>query len=85
MKPATLIDLDRYPVLDLDGAGAPMVHHHAAELRRTGVSILPGFLRAAALPGLVAECDELASTQVKSRGNLRRRQPNRDHDGGWVA
>jgi hypothetical protein len=61
MRPATLIDLDRYPVLDLDGAGAPMVHHHAAELRRSGVSILPGFLRADALPGLVAECDELAA------------------------
>ena len=59
--PAALVDLDRYPVLDLDGAGAPVVAHHAAELRDTGVSILPGFLRADALPALVAECDALAA------------------------
>jgi hypothetical protein len=59
--PAALVDLDRYPVLDLDGAGAPVIAHHAAELRATGVSILPGFLRADALPGLVAECDSLAA------------------------
>ena len=58
---AALVDLDRYPVLDLDGAGAEVVAHHAAELRTTGVSILPGFLRADALPGLVAECDALAA------------------------
>ena len=58
---AALVDLDRYPVLDLDGAGAPVVAHHAAELHATGVSILPGFLRADALPGLVAECDALAA------------------------
>ena len=57
---AALVDLERYPVLDLDGAGSPMVARHAAELRDTGVSILPGFLRADALPGLVAECDALA-------------------------
>jgi hypothetical protein len=61
MNPAALVDLDRYPVLDLDGAGAAIVAHHRAELRDTGVSILPGFLRADALPGLVAECDALAA------------------------
>lgn len=58
--PAALVDLDRYPVLDLDGAGAEVVQRHAEELRTTGVSILPGFLRADALPDLVAECDRLA-------------------------
>ncbi len=58
---AALVDLDRYPVLDPDAAGAAVVAHHAAELRDTGVSILPGFLSADALPGLVAECDALAA------------------------
>jgi hypothetical protein len=58
---ATLVDLERYPVLDLDGAGAPVVERHASELRDTGVSILPGFLRAEVLPALVAECDDLAT------------------------
>jgi hypothetical protein len=60
LDPAALVDLDRYPMLDLDGAGAAMVKRHADELRDTGVSILPGFLRADVLPGLVAECDALA-------------------------
>jgi hypothetical protein len=57
---AALVDLHRYPVLDLDGVGAAMVARHAAELGDTGVSILPGFLCAEALPALVAECDALA-------------------------
>ena len=60
LDPASLVDLERYPMLDLDGAGAAMVKRHADELQDTGVSILPGFLRAEVLPGLVAECDELA-------------------------
>jgi hypothetical protein len=58
--PAALVDLDRYPVEDPDGRGAAVAAHHAEELARTGVSILPGFLRPDALPGLVAECDHLA-------------------------
>lgn len=57
--PAGLVDLDRYPVDD-PAAAAEVVARHAAELRSTGVSILPGFLRADALAGLVAECDRLA-------------------------
>ena len=60
LDPVSLVDLDRYPVLDLEGAGAAMVERHADELRATGVSILPGFLRADVLPDLVAECDALA-------------------------
>jgi hypothetical protein len=57
--PAALVDLDRYPILDPDAVAA-VIARHAAELRDTGVSILPGFLRADALAGLVAECDALA-------------------------
>ena len=59
--PAALIDLDRYPVLEVDGAGAPVVACLAAELRETGVATLPGFLRSEALTDLVAECDALAT------------------------
>lgn len=63
MRPDALspVDLDRYPVGDLAGRGAAVVARHAEELRTTGVSILPGFLRADAVPGLVAECDALAA------------------------
>lgn len=56
----SLVDLDRYPVGDPDGAGRETVTRHATELRDTGVSILPGFLRAHSLQALVAECDALA-------------------------
>jgi len=58
--PAALVDLVRYPILDSNGAAEPVIARHAAELRDTGVSILPGFLRADALPGMVAECEGLA-------------------------
>lgn len=58
---AALVDLERYPVLDPGGAGAEVVARHAGELRATGVSILPGFLRAGALPDLMTECDDLAT------------------------
>lgn len=54
--PADLLDLDRYPFDD-----AALVERHTAELAATGVSILPGFLRASALPALVEECDRLAA------------------------
>ena len=59
--PAALVDLHRYPVTDCAGAGATVIAHHAAELRDTGVSILPGFLRSDALEDLVAECAGLAT------------------------
>ena len=60
--PAALVDLDRYPVLDLDGAGAPMVERARRRARATpACRSCPGFLRADALPGLVAECDALAA------------------------
>ncbi len=59
--PTALVDLDRYPVADPHGAGAAVVARHAAELRETGVSILPGFLRDEVLAGLVEECDDLAA------------------------
>jgi hypothetical protein len=60
VDPASLVDLERYPVEDIDGAGGAVADHHAAELRSTGVSILPGFLRDDAVAALVAECDALA-------------------------
>jgi alkylated DNA repair dioxygenase AlkB len=61
VDPTSLVDLERYPIVDLGGAGGVVADGHAAELQATGVSILPGFLRSAALPELVAECDALAS------------------------
>lgn len=60
MDPGALVDLDRYPVDDLAGAGAVVADGHADALRHRGVAILPGFIRADALPALVQECEALA-------------------------
>jgi hypothetical protein len=57
-----IVDLDRYPVLDLDGAaGRAVIAEHAAALDERGVAVLPGFVRPEALTAMVAECDELAA------------------------
>ena len=61
VDPSSLVDGERYPVAELDTRGQAVVERHAAELRRAGVSILPGFLRPDGLPALVAECDALAA------------------------
>ena len=60
MHPGALVDLDRYPVDDLEGAGAAVADRHAADLRQHGVSILPGFIRTDALAAMVQECEALA-------------------------
>jgi hypothetical protein len=59
--PADLVDLPRYPLLDLESVrGREVLRLAEAELARAGMAVLPGFLRADALPGLVAECEALA-------------------------
>lgn len=50
-----LVDTDRYP---LDDAG--LADRLRAAFEADGVVVLPGFVRARWLPGLVAECDALA-------------------------
>ena len=65
--PAGLVDLDRYPLLDLDGARALTV---VAEGRRgladRGLAELPGFLRPEAVGALVAEAEALAPLAHRS-------------------
>jgi hypothetical protein len=59
--PAELIDLRRYPILDLDSArGRELVAAAQAELARSGMAALPGFLRSRWIEPLVRECDALA-------------------------
>jgi hypothetical protein len=58
-----LVDLDRYPVEDLDAPEArDVVALHSSQLRARGVSVLPGFVRPDAVEAMVVECDDLAST-----------------------
>jgi hypothetical protein len=56
-----LVDLDRYPVTDIDSPKArDIIATHAAQLRERGVSVLPGFVRPEAIEKMVEECDALA-------------------------
>lgn len=58
-EPAALVDLDRYPVNDLEVASAIVAGARTA-LADRGVAILPGFLRPEAVGAMVAEADALA-------------------------
>lgn len=61
MPAATAIDLDRYPVDRRDAREyAAWCARIRAELDRTGVSILPGFVTAVAIDALVSEARSLA-------------------------
>jgi len=62
MTTAELVDLDRYPFDD-----AHLVERCRHEFITDGVCVLPGFLRAAQLPALVAECDALAPLAHRSQ------------------
>ena len=56
-----LVDIERYPVTDIDSARArDVIAFHGAQLRERGVSVLPGFVRADAVAAMVDECDRLA-------------------------
>lgn len=66
--PAGLVDLDRYPLLDLDGARAAEVLDHGRQgLAERGLAELPGFLRTDAMATLVDEADALAPLAHRSR------------------
>lgn len=65
---AGVVDLRRYPLDDLDGQIARAVITAGRDgLRTKGMAALPGFLRADALPALVAEADGLAPLAHHSR------------------
>jgi hypothetical protein len=56
-----LVDLDRYPVDDLDSPKAhEVIACHAEQLRERGVSVLPGFVPSEVVATMVEECDALA-------------------------
>lgn len=64
MNPAALIDTDRWPLDD-----ARVVEPLAKQFASEHIAILPGFVRADALPALVAECDELARVAYHTDNN----------------
>jgi hypothetical protein len=64
-SPRDLIDVNRYPIDDIDGAGADLIARCRADLAATGACQLDGFLRADAVERLVSEA--LALTDVSFR------------------
>jgi hypothetical protein len=69
MAPKELVDLDRYPVLDLDSPGAQRVLSAArAQLRMMGAAELPGFVHSEGLARLVEDARALASQAYRSAG-----------------
>jgi hypothetical protein len=60
-SPAHLIDLERYPILDLNGdAARDLTAHCREQLDKTGACELPGFLKLDSVEVLVREADLLA-------------------------
>jgi hypothetical protein len=57
--PSSLVDLDRYPILDLDGAGRALVERCRRELAATGACELPGFVTAEATERMAKESEAL--------------------------
>src|ERR1700684_176236 len=65
--PANLIDLERYPILDLIcGATRELTRHCRDQLDRSGACELPGFLKPEAVAMLVREGDSLAARAYHS-------------------
>ncbi|HYK63691.1 MAG TPA: hypothetical protein VEY94_01995 [Patescibacteria group bacterium] len=66
-SPADLIDLERYPILDLNAdATRELTRHCRTQLDRTGACELPGFLMPTAVTMLVRESDSLAALAYHS-------------------
>src|ERR1700722_6510466 len=64
-----LIDLERYPVHDLDGPTATAVIEGArAQLEKTGAVELPDFVTPSGVEALVADAEELAPRGHHSEG-----------------
>lgn len=67
LSPAELVDLKRYPILDLNtDAARDLTAHCRAQLDQTGASELPGFLTPEAVELLTREGDELSSLAYHS-------------------
>jgi len=67
--PTQLVDLGRYPILDLDAAAMHDVLRDArARLRATGACEVPGFVSPRGLAVLTAEADGLAARAHRSEG-----------------
>lgn len=61
-QPDEIVDLQRYPVGDLDAPdGSAVVEKHRRRFLETGLCLLPGFLRPEALSAMAREARELSA------------------------
>jgi len=68
-SPSALVNLGRYPILDLDAPAARAVIGAArAQLASMGAAELPEFIRAEALPRLIDDARSLAGLSYRSQG-----------------
>ncbi len=68
-SPAALVDLDRYPILDLAApATRAVIDEGRAQLAAVGAAELRSFLRPEALQAVIADAERLAPTAYWSRG-----------------
>jgi hypothetical protein len=69
LRPAALVDLDRYPVLDLDGEAARGIIEDArAQLDATGAAELRGFVKPSGVDALIDDADCMATRAHRSCG-----------------
>jgi hypothetical protein len=69
LAPAALVDLERYPILDLQApAGRALARRCRAELDATGACELEGFLRPEATARMVGESEPLAPHAHRNAG-----------------
>lgn len=60
VDPGSIVDLDRYPIVDLTAPRAePVVARGRADLAGDGLALLPGFVRRDALAAMAAEAEAL--------------------------
>lgn len=69
IDPATLVDLDRYPILHLEGPrGQELLHAGRTQLAASGACELPGFLNPAALGACIDDARGLGDAAYHSEG-----------------
>jgi hypothetical protein len=70
-SPGDCIDLDRYPIDDLDsGAGRALIERCRGDLEATGACELPGFIAADVLPRVIAESQAVLPRAHAFRGPI---------------
>jgi hypothetical protein len=87
-----LVDLDRYPLMDLDCPnGADLLRHARTQLARTGYAELPGFVNSRGVAALVTDAESMKERAHRSSGigtaylEVPDRDLDRTHPRRWLG